>query len=115
MPEPQPLVPSAPAATEPAPTTLIHPLSAGVLVAVDSLWGLTEWNVLAWPLSIPLSFVMAFVPIAVLQRLLRRHAWGKALLVAFALAVLAAVPLPVMGTGVGLAVLALAGLRRFNR
>lgn len=99
---------------KPPPRALIHPLSAAVLVAVDSLWGLAEWNALAWPVSIPLSFVMALVPIAVLQRLLRRHSWGKTLLVAFVLALLAATPLPVMGTGVGLAILALAGLRRFG-
>jgi hypothetical protein len=86
-----------------------------VLVAVDSLWSLAEWNALAWPVTIPLGFAMAFVPIVVLQRLLRRQGWGASVVVGLALAMLAAVPLPIMGTGVGLAVLALAGLRRLGR
>lgn len=91
----------------------VHPLAALLLAAVDGLWGLADWTVIGWWVTVPASFVTVFVPSFMIQRLLKRDGWGRALLIAALLGGLAAIPTPIFGTPVGLALLAWTGLDRF--
>ena len=94
---------------DPAP---IHALSALILAAVDSLWALFEFAPPLWILTIPLCFLAVFVPTYFIQRHLKQDAAGRALAFAAVLGVLAAIPTPIMGTPVGLGLLAWTGLGR---
>ena len=88
----------------------IHALSALVMVAVDSLWGIFEWAVPLWLIVIPLCFIACFVPVYLIQRHLRRDSPQRAVAFATLLGVLAALPLPIMSTPVGIGLLAWTGL-----
>ena len=94
---------------------LIHPLSAALLIAVDGLWSMADWAVLAWPVTIPLSFVAVCVPTFLIQKYLKSDTPGRSLAVGSLLGVLAAIPTPITGTVVGAIVLTLAGLRSLRR
>jgi len=90
----------------------IHPLAAVLLLLVDNLWNLADWMIIDWIVSIPLSFVMVFVPAVFIQRLLMKDRWLRALGFAALLGVVAAVPTSLTGTPVGLAILAWTGINR---
>jgi hypothetical protein len=89
----------------------IHPLSALLLVAVDNLWVLADWAAFAWILTIPLSFLAVCVPTYLIQKHYRGDTSGRAMAIASLLGVLAAIPTPITGTAVGVAVLGYSGLR----
>lgn len=93
----------------------VHALSALVLVAVDSLWGLFELAPPVWVVAIPTCFAAVFVPVYLIQRHVKGDNPGRALAFATLLATLAAVPTPITGTPVGLGLLAWSGLSRFVR
>jgi len=102
----------APPAAEPhQDLNLIHPLSAALLIAVDSLWTFADWAVLAWMVTIPLSFLAVFLPSFLIQKHFKKESAGKSAAVAAFLGVLAAIPTPITGTMVGTMALALAGFR----
>ena len=88
----------------------IHPLSAIALVVIDNLWMLEEWVVIDWIITIPLSFISVFFPVFFIQKFLNKDSFGRALAFASLLGVIAAVPTSVMGTPVGLGLLAWTGL-----
>jgi hypothetical protein len=90
---------------------LIHPLSAALLIAIDSLWTMADWAAFAWLITIPLSFLAVFIPTYLIQRHMKKDPAGKSAAVAAFLATLAAIPTPITGTLVGTFVLAVAGLR----
>ncbi len=90
---------------------LIHPLSAALLIAVDSLWTMADWAVMAWLVTIPLSFLAVFIPTLMIQKHFKNETAGKSAAVAAFLGVLAAIPTPITGTMVGTLALALAGFR----
>jgi hypothetical protein len=90
---------------------MIHPLSAVLLIAVDTLWTLTDWAAFAWVVTIPLSFAAVAVPGYLIQRHLNGGGPGPSAAIAAALGVLAAIPTPVTGTLAGTVILALAGIR----
>lgn len=90
----------------------VHPLASTVLVAVDSLWSLTEWSVLTWWLTIPASFLTVFIPTLLVQRYVQGDPPRRAWRLAWLLGGLAAVPTSLFGTPVGLAFLAWSGLNR---
>ncbi len=94
---------------------LIHPLSAGLLIAVDSLWALADWAVLAWIVSIPLSFLAVCIPAYLIQKHVNGDPGGRSLALGSLLGVLAAVPTPIAGTVVGAIVLAMAGFRSLRK
>lgn len=102
---------------QPAPSTpvnsgaMIHPLSAVLLIVIDNLWNLADWAALLWIVTIPLSFLMTFVPVFFIQKFIRRDQSGRALAIALLLGVLAAVPTSVTGTAAGAIVLAFAGFK----
>jgi hypothetical protein len=85
-------------------------LSALILVAVDSLWGLFEWLPPVWIVAIPGCFAAEFIPTFLIQKHLKKDSNGRALTFASILAVLAAIPTFVTGTPVGLGLLAWTGL-----
>ena len=97
------------------PRPLIHPLSAALLIAVDGLWSMADWAVLAWMVTIPLSFLAAGIPTYLIQKHVNGDMSGRSLAVGAFLGVLAAVPTPITGTVVGGIVLAMAGLRSLRR
>jgi len=90
----------------------VHPTAALLLVAMDNLWNMADWAVLSWAVTIPSSFVTVFLPTLMIQRLVKRDGWGRAVLFAALLGGLAAVPTSIFGTPVGLALLAWTGLDR---
>lgn len=107
---------ASPAARDPLPAHPpdgpVHPLAAALLVFVDNLWMLADWNAFTWFLTIPLSFFSVAVPTVFLQRVLHRDGWGKSLAKGLLLGVLAGVPTSIMGTPVGLVLLTWAGIMR---
>ena len=88
----------------------IHALSALVLAAVDSLWAVFEWAPPLWVIAIPLCFLAVFVPTFLIQKHLKRDNNGRAAAFATLLGVLAAIPMPITGTAVGVSLLAWTGL-----
>ncbi|KAF0181693.1 MAG: hypothetical protein FD161_366 [Limisphaerales bacterium] len=105
-----------PASREPQPAHPpdgpVHPLAAGLLVFVDNLWMLADWNAVTWFLTIPLSFCSVAFTTVFIQRFLHRDGWGKSLGKGLLLGVLAGVPTSITGTPVGLALLTWAGIMR---
>jgi hypothetical protein len=108
------VLPPEPVRAVPPGTTVegppIHALSALILVAVDSLWAIFDWAPPVWVVAIPFCFLAVFVPTFLIQKVLRKDSNPRALTFATILAVLAAVPVPITGTPVGLALLAWTGL-----
>jgi hypothetical protein len=88
----------------------IHALSALILAAVDSLWAVFEWAPPLWIVAIPLCFLAVFVPTFLIQKYLKHDGNGKAVTFATLLGVLAAIPMPITGTAVGISLLAWTGL-----
>ena len=99
-----------PRTTAEAPS--IHLLSAVVLLGVDNLWNLTEFAVIDWIVTIPLSFLTVFVPVFLIQKRLKRDTTRKALGWALLLGALAAVPFSVTGTVAGSMLLAWLGINQ---
>jgi hypothetical protein len=97
------------------PLTPFHPVAAAVLLFFDNLWSLPEWTGLLLILTIPLAFISVFVPTFFLQRKSSGDPLGKAFWKAFLLGAVAAVPLSVTGTPVGVALLAWAGIQKLRR
>ncbi len=90
----------------------VHVLSALLLLVVDNLWNLADWMVIDWVITIPLSFCSVFFPVFLIQKLLKKDSFGRALALALLLAVIAAVPTSVTGTPVGVALLAWTGISK---
>jgi len=88
----------------------IHALSALVLAAVDSLWAVFEWAPPLWIIAIPLCFLAVFIPTFLIQKYLKHDGNGRAVTFATLLGVLAAIPMPITGTAVGVSLLAWTGL-----
>lgn len=93
--------------------TPVHALSALTLVAVDSLWLAFDVAPALWPFTVPLCFTAVFFPVFLLQKFLKRDTNGRALAFATLLATLAAIPTPISGTPVGIALLAWSGIGKF--
>lgn len=111
------VLPPEPARPVPPPPTSegapIHPLSALILVAVDSLWAIFDFVPPIWIIAIPGCFAATFIPTFLIQKHLKRDSTGRALTFAMLLAVLAAVPTPITGTPVGLGLLAWTGIGKW--
>lgn len=90
----------------------VHPLAAALLVFVDNVWMLADWNAVTWFITIPLSFFSVAVTTAFIQRFFHRDGWGKSLGKGLLLGVLAGVPTSVTGTPIGIALLTWAGILR---
>jgi hypothetical protein len=99
----------------PAP---IHPLSALVTVLLDWLWLAIEvpetMSVALLPGILLTSIVLGvicLVAVTLVQRFLARDDWGTSLAKGFVMGIVAGVPYPVVGTAVGVPLLAWAGVR----
>lgn len=90
----------------------VHPLSAILLMAVDNLWMLADWSAMAWLFTIPLSFVTVAVPTFLIQKLVQKDSFTRAAGLSFLLGTIAAIPTSILGTPVGLALLAWTGLNK---
>ena len=90
--------------------TVIHPLSGLILLLVDGLWTLDDWNLIMVAITIPLSFMTVFLPTFFIQKTLRRDSVGKAFVLALVLGIIGALPFHVAGTAIGAAILAWAGI-----
>jgi len=90
----------------------VHPLAALLLLVVDNLWTLPEFLVIDWAITIPLCFITVLIPSLLIQKLLKRQRLGAAFGYSFLLAIVAAVPTSLLGTPVGLALLAWTGISR---
>ncbi len=90
----------------------IHPLSALLLVVVDNLWLMPEFLVIDWVITIPLCFITVLVPTLLIQKLIKKQAFGTAFGYALLLAVIAAVPTSLLGTPLGAAMLAWFGISK---
>ena len=90
----------------------IHPLAAILLIFIDNLWNLADWAIIDWIVTIPLSFITVFVPTLLIQKLLKKDRWGRALGFALLLGIVAAVPTSLTGTPVGIALLAWTGISK---
>jgi hypothetical protein len=88
----------------------IHALSALILAAVDNLWLAFAWEPPVWIVAIPLCFLAVAVPTFLIQKYLKQDSNGKAVTFATLLGVLAAMPVPITGTAVGVSLLAWTGL-----
>lgn len=88
----------------------IHALSALVMVGVDSLWAIFIWEPPVWIITIPFCFAVTFLPVYLIQRHLKKDGRGRAVAFASVLAVLAALPIPIATTPVGIGLLAWTGL-----
>jgi hypothetical protein len=86
-----------------------------LLIAVDGLWTLADWAVLAWGMTIPLSFLAVCIPTYWIQKHINGDQHGRSLALGAFLGVLAAIPTPITGTVVGGLVLAMAGLRSLRK
>jgi len=98
-----------------SPTTPFHPAAAGLMILIDSLWGIPEFAVVTWPVTVVGCFLSVFIPSYLIQRRAHRDRAGIAALKALFLAAVAAVPMPVMGTSNGLALLAWFGIKHPRR
>jgi len=90
----------------------VHPLAAVLLIFVDNLWNLVDWMVIDWIITIPLSFIMVFFPTFLIQKLVKKDRWSRALGFALLLGVIAAIPTSLTGTPVGIALLAWTGVSK---
>jgi len=95
----------------------LHPLSGLLLMVVDDFfWGVETLTLeLALPISVVLSFGITLIAVTLTQKFLGRDGWGRSLAKAFFCAVLAGIPMGIMGTAVGGFILMAAGLSHFGR
>ena len=98
----------------PAP---IHPLSALVTVLLDWLWLAIELpetiSVALLPALLPTSILLGLIcltAVTLVQRFLAKDDWGTSVAKGFVMGVVAGVPYPVVGTAVGVPLLAWAGI-----
>jgi hypothetical protein len=92
----------------------IHPLAALLLLIIDNLWLVEEWAVIAWVVTIPLSFLSVFATTFAIQKVLKRDSNKRAFAYALLLGVIAAVPTSITGTPLGLALLAWTGISKLT-
>jgi len=110
--ETQPIRPTRMAESQAGGGPPIHPLAAVLLLVVDNLWNLADWLVIDWIITIPLSFITVFLPVFLIQKVLKKNRVGQAFGYALLLGVIAAIPTSLTGTPVGLALLAWTGVSK---
>jgi hypothetical protein len=103
------------------PEPPVHFLSAIAIIALDMIWSafeigstVTICGLLFLPALSASVFVVALLTVLAVQLFIARDQVGPAIAKAMVLAVLAAVPFPIMGTAVGVPLLAWSGLRQLG-
>lgn len=95
----------------PVEKSFIHPMSAALLAIVDGMWAIPEMAVLSWAVTIPLAFLSVTIGTSLIQQHLNGDQRGRAVAIAFFFGIIAALPTCVLGTPLGLGLLARAGLK----
>ena len=98
----------------PIPPAPIHPLAALITIVLDNFFGVFE---IIDPLLLLLSSliigVVGAVTTTLIQRYLAKDEWGASVAKGVAMGVVAGVPFQVVGTAVGVPLLAWAGLHQW--
>jgi hypothetical protein len=98
----------------PIPPAPIHPLAALITIVLDNFFGVFE---IIDPLLLLLSSliigVVGAVTTTLIQRYLAKDEWGSSVAKGVAMGVVAGVPFQVVGTAVGVPLLAWAGLHQW--
>jgi len=98
----------------PIPPAPIHPLAALITIVLDNFFGVFE---IIDPLLLLLSSlivgVVGAVTTTLIQRYLAKDEWGPSVAKGVAMGVVAGVPFQVVGTAVGVPLLAWAGLHQW--
>jgi len=98
----------------PIPPAPIHPLAALITIVLDNFFGVFE---IIDPLLLLLSSliigVVGAVTTTLIQRYMAKDEWGSSVAKGLAMGVVAGVPFQVVGTAVGVPLLAWAGLHQW--
>ncbi len=99
----------------------VHFFSAMAIIALDMIWGGFEGGavasilgILALPFLSMMIFGIAFLTVAFTQYYVARDGLGASIAKGLVLGILAAVPFPIMGTAVGVPLLAWSGLKQLE-
>jgi hypothetical protein len=94
----------------------IHPLAALVTIVLDSFFGFFE---IVDPLLLLFTSlglgVLGFLSTTFTQRFLSGDSWGAAVAKGISMGIVAGIPFPVMGTAVGVPLLAWAGVSQWSK
>ncbi len=94
----------------------IHALAALAAIVLDGVFGVVE---IVNPLSLVLTSLglgaLGFLSTTFVQRFLARDAWGESVAKGLVMGIVAGVPYPVVGTAIGVPLLAWAGLHQWVR
>ena len=100
----------------------IHPISAMLVIVLDYLWTIPEEGavlsgvaLVSTPFLIAIIASICFVGVFLVQRFTANDTVGSSLAKAFVMSVVAAVPLPITGTIVGVPLLAWAGVSALQK
>ncbi len=103
------------------PPSPVHFLSAMVVLALDWVWtifegmiSITILGMVALPILSGTVGMIAFISVYLIQYFIARDTGGQAFAKGMGMAVLAAVPFPVLGTAIGVPLLAWAGLHQLE-
>lgn len=98
----------------PIPAPPVHPLAALVTIALDGVFGVIE---IVDPLLLLFTSlgvgVLGFTATTFVQRFLAKDEWGAAIAKGMVMGILAGVPYPVVGTAIGVPLLAWAGAHQW--
>lgn len=108
---------SPPSSSNASSSTFLHPASGAVILGLD--WLLFSGTVVSLGLSTPvlgvLGFVAGTIGTAVIQKMYGGDGSGKSLLKGLLGGIAVGIPMPIAGTAVGGAVIALSGLNRLMK
>lgn len=94
----------------------IHALAALATIALDGVFGVVE---IVNPLSLALTSLglgmLGFLSTTFVQRFLAKDEWGASVAKGLVMGIVAGVPYPVVGTAIGVPLLAWAGLHQWVR
>ncbi len=102
--------------TRPVAAPPIHALAALAAIVLDGVFGVVE---IVNPLSLVLTSVglglLGFLATTFVQRFLAKDDWGASVAKGLVMGIVAGVPYPVVGTAIGVPLLAWAGLHQWVR
>ncbi len=99
---------------QPIPPAPVHPMAALATIVLDNIFGIVE---LVDPLALVLTSlgvgVVGAVTTTLVQRYLAKDGWGASVAKGLVMGIIAGVPFQVVGTAVGVPLLAWAGLHEW--
>jgi hypothetical protein len=97
----------------PVPPAPIHPMAALITIVLDNIFGVIEIIPGAVILTSISVGVLGAVTTAFIQRYLAKDEWGPAVAKGLVMGIIAGVPFQVVGTAIGVPLLAWAGLHEW--